>query len=72
MWGELVETAALNVVLKSVHIGQKQKFQFMKTKYSGEKLINAVVHLCEPARNNFREKVKNRKIEAHGRRTTHH
>lgn len=72
MWGELLLTTSLNVVLKSVHIGWHQKFQLMKTEHSGQKLINTGVQLCEPAKINFREKVENRKIEAQGRRTPYH
>lgn len=65
-------TPALNVVLESVHIGRHQKFQFMKTEHSGQKVINAGVHLCEPAKTKFREKAENRKIEGQSRRTPHH
>lgn len=44
----------------------------MKTEHSGQKVINAGVHLCEPAKTNFREKPENRKIEGQSRRTPHH
>lgn len=65
-------TPDLNVVWKSVDTERHQRFQFVKTNHSGQKVINAGVHLCEPGKTNFREKVENGKIKDQGRRNPHH